>query len=836
MQVPGCPLQPPCAQPRAQPEIEVYAMWCVWLDLDEDRLPLGDVVQTLMQGGEHFRNFFQFIARVSEPHRSGKGLNAALWFETDALRRSSVAVKIACHALAGATPIAEMGGVHVLQYACFELLAGLQPRGYGSSMHICMALQHLLSANDVEVCPLLLQYHAPFILLRALDQPGCAELLQSLLLGCDALMPGLVPGRHLKPVSVSLLRQVPQYLRHTAWPGLVAALLEQGSRLGCPTAAGSKSAEDQSAEAPAVFEDNEPQTRYQTPAKKPRAPSPRTTTPELERARSLTPRRSSTPQCLATKVAEGTERHDIHHEFCTVAAASPSSPSPSRRSGGILFSSPRGTPTPRSTSATGCMSPRTGELDRQAGAAELLATPQRRPGSQHSENPCECDCNSQAMSTAQAQAASGEAPMSASSRSSRKDAAAAAGRRGVEVLVELLCCILDVLRRPEQQAQLQQQLQQNPFAPQWQLEPLQQEASDGTEPLRAEVRWEMFRAIFVETALVPHLFKMIKPGAVEFEAATLLHTVLQLMANPPRRYWAPAGSGRAPGCGLGGLGASADAMVVQRLLPQFLSHIHLLGEFLVQHSQGPLREVRLNGYTVQEPLGTLRVLIVQILTTLCSLAPDRALPLLQPDAFGLLAEWFLAHRCNHIFQVACSRLLISVIRHGSSELQHLVLVEHRLFEGLCEAVLEEGTNGDRWRSLQAGRLEGKADSGPEAGQHAGEGQVPAWSRRHPGGLGGIVQVLRALVESAAQAPSENAPPGLQKGTARKPAGLLGRSPLGERAGTQLCAATDAAPAAIPNAATATFGMPAWAPEKQFDIAKLLESAPAWPRVLAAVRT
>ena len=46
-------------------------------------------------------------------------------------------------------------------------------------------LQHLLIAHEADVLALLLHYQAPFVLLRALNRPGCSEVLQ-ILLGWEA--------------------------------------------------------------------------------------------------------------------------------------------------------------------------------------------------------------------------------------------------------------------------------------------------------------------------------------------------------------------------------------------------------------------------------------------------------------------------------------------------------------------------------------------------------------------------------------------------------------------------------------------------------------------------
>merc|ERR1740129_1393418 len=100
-------------------------------------------------------------------------------------------------------------------------------------MHICTVLQHLISAHDPEACAALLRYNAPFVLLRALDKPGCAELLLGLLAGCEVPLPALnTGGAALRPISPPVLKQVLQYVQSSAFPGLIAALLDQGARRG----------------------------------------------------------------------------------------------------------------------------------------------------------------------------------------------------------------------------------------------------------------------------------------------------------------------------------------------------------------------------------------------------------------------------------------------------------------------------------------------------------------------------------------------------------------------------------------------------------------------------
>ncbi|CAE8649836.1 unnamed protein product, partial [Polarella glacialis] len=111
--------------------VEVFDMWCQWLDIAEEHFPLAQVLQLLTQGGEIFRSFLQFMARLSEPHRGelrGESSEDML-SEEEAMRRSCVAMQVACHALAGPSSSSLLdgtGGV-ILAAVCYELLGGLQP-------------------------------------------------------------------------------------------------------------------------------------------------------------------------------------------------------------------------------------------------------------------------------------------------------------------------------------------------------------------------------------------------------------------------------------------------------------------------------------------------------------------------------------------------------------------------------------------------------------------------------------------------------------------------------------------------------------------------------------
>lgn len=170
-----------------------------------------------------------------------------------------------------------------------------------------------------------------------------------------------------------------------------------------------------------------------------------------------------------------------------------------------------------------------------------------------------------------------------------------------------------------------------------------------------------------------------------------------------------------------------------------------------QGSRGRGKEaLRLNGYVVQEPLGALRVEVVQILSALSRLAPERFLPLVKPQVWSALAKWFFIYRCNHIFQAACGKLWVEVIHFGSPQLQYNIFMHLRLFSGLCDAVLTEGTNPrDRWHDLAR-----KANC---VSDRVEKREVTTCRSRHPGGLGTIVQVLRALADAVEATPAERRP-------------------------------------------------------------------------------
>ncbi|CAE8709055.1 unnamed protein product [Polarella glacialis] len=212
---------------------------------------------------------------------------------------------------------------------------------------------------------------------------------------------------------------------------------------------------------------------------------------------------------------------------------------------------------------------------------------------------------------------------------------------------------------------------------------------------------------------------------------------------------------------------------------------------------------------------------------MCELEPERVLPLIKPTVWSMLVRWFFTYRCNHIFQAACGRLWITVINHGSMQLQQLVLVKCRLLVGLCDAVLAEGACGDRWHESR--RVVRRDTDGGDKGNRAEKKQVAVCRARHPGGLGGIVPVIMALADQESGVLTADQVQSLQVAAA-SPA----RQPLAERTvvpqvQAPLLSKSGVKVSAPPvQSAQKTHGHSAFVP-------KLLKSTSLWPQVLQAVR-
>mmetsp|Transcript_19928 Transcript_19928/g.37504 ORF Transcript_19928/g.37504 Transcript_19928/m.37504 type:complete len:952 (+) Transcript_19928:71-2926(+) len=735
----------------------VYHTWCRWLDNPEEGNQLEQMLHTLSQGGEQFRSFVQFLARVAEPHRSVGLGNSEVndVAEDEAQWRSCTAMRVACHAFTSPNTSATQEGVQVLNLVCYELLGGLQPRQTrGNSMHICTVLQHLMSAHDMEVTSALLQYHAPFVLIRALNRPGCAELLLGFVLGCEAPLPALSANQNLKPLSTEAHQQVLHYLTSWGWNTLVAALLDSGVRkanaannTGCSPATSSlrSPGEHWASGSPAPASPAGGRRRSWPSPGTPGWPSPglgactpqrRLSTPRAEASPLLTlpPQMSSPSPSQAPSFLELPVKALVEHLPPVQDENAPSQ----------NYVATAGSPQPRSYRSSGADSPGAALVTAVAvgaGAAEGGALGITSP-----------DGDSTAAPGSPGRSCGG--PWTPGNKRSRGDLGAAASpvqdlnmssppdvdsQRGVSVLIEFLASMLEICGRSSEQLNRRQQQQ------------------DQSLLMRAEARLELLQMLFVKTALISHLFRLLRCGVAQFESAQLLHALLQNAQNPNRR-----------------LGALLEPMI-----GQYLPHVDTLGTILLRgaphrlagggttypgglitsggasastcggrrpskEQTGPRRELRLNSYTVREPLGALRVSAVQILAALCDVSPERTLIAVKPQVWELLVRWFLVYRCNHIFQAACGRLFVASVQHGSVRLQHLIFAKLRLISGICDIVLAEGACGDRWQELRPRVSRAGAASPREAEHRVEKAQVALNHKRHPGGLGGIVPVVVAL--------------------------------------------------------------------------------------------
>jgi hypothetical protein len=399
-----------------------------------------------------------------------------------------------------------------------------------------------------------------------------------------------------------------------------------------------------------------------------------------------------------------------------------------------------------------------------ASPAACATKPERRAGGLASESTLERtagDCAEADGSLNSTSTGSGTSSPTASCDGAKVDTVSEDNReKGVALLVEFLTCILENTKRASEALQRgRPKRDEDPTV--WAEARLEAEG-------RAEIHLQLLTLLFLETPLISHLFRMLQGRLVEpshpllqraalaqFEGAALLELLLEEAANPKR-----------------GLHRQASQLFVL-----CLPHVEVLCTVLLQGAHGASASVSDGGRNAGKPIGALRVSVVHILAWLCDLAPelnstDRVLALVSPEVWDALVCWFLQHRCNHIFQAACSRLLIKVAEQGSWQLQHLVFSQCGFVQGICDIVLARGQILHEIKTRPTG-LQGGVGK---------ENAVARRRRSHPGGLGSIVPVVAALVATAAEIAVEGEPAweAVPDETPRHVE--RSRQPLGERPG------------------------------------------------------
>jgi len=748
---------------------QVYGTWATLLDLPDDKLPLGTLMQRIASGGEVLRSFVQFLARVHEPHRSQIDLQSMFAADMIMIRRSFVAMRFACAAFMGG-PQSPPIESQVLASVCAELLAGLKPRGHAHSMHICTVLQHLLHGHEEVVCHVLLRNNAPFLLLRALNKPGCGELLQALLLGCDVLLPSMMEQMPLRPLSTACMVEIRRYLEKSKWAHCLVTVLEHGV-VQATGFSERRTREQILPPEPGLSRANADAVKYRqgvpaSPSSPPRRSTQRQSpccspvrrggafqfsspkTPGLSWVG--TPQRLATPKVGSSPLATMSfpPSSPLVHDSPPLRATSPPlrakeyrSPSPpvwsKRLPAEQLFASPdlRGCGSPDVRAA--CPSP----LLERAGCEYA------DPGSGEVEEQCD----------------------------SPVDPAGDGLDKGVGLLLEFLGGQLDSCARSS--------------------DLLHRKSHEGDEDLamRVTLQQQFLQSLFVDSPLIQHVFRLLLCGAAEFESANLVLAVLQHTSEPRRCLYGHR----------------------ERLLEHLLPHVETLSKLLtrgildgpssdrpVPHkppghgmpARGrPIRSAHLllekrestggpPGYAakLQEPLGALRVLTLQMLASIAEMAPEATFLQMSRGLWKLLVDWFFIHRCNHIFQATCGRLICTALRFGGREEYDAVVLRTRLIPRLCEAVLREGACGDTWHDVSARRSVVVTSNVEERAEKL---QVNVRRRRHPGGLGSIKIVMQTLCEV-----QENGFTEIQEtfDTAVVPVGHQ-REPLAPRAGTQAVA-------------------------------------------------
>eukprot|EP00927_Polykrikos_kofoidii_P019126 TRINITY_DN18918_c1_g2_i1.p1 TRINITY_DN18918_c1_g2~~TRINITY_DN18918_c1_g2_i1.p1 ORF type:complete len:910 (-),score=161.03 TRINITY_DN18918_c1_g2_i1:193-2880(-) len=801
----------------------IYDMWCQWLDVvaaedgDPADRPAASALRVLSEGSEVFSSFLQFLLQTAPPHSTEN---------TDvASRRSFAAAKLACRALGGpeAATVSSVGGgedfAEIFQVLIAELLRALHPASPACSIHICVLLQHLIGAHDPDICIALLQHHAPFVLLRALDRPGCSELLVGLLLGHDVQLPPILKSQSPKPINSATVHQVLDYLHVTDWPGFLCTVLERGVetiiREDGNIRGGHSLGEGSSPRATTLDRCTEqpcfPNKAGDTEAC-PTTPTRRSGRQNGWICREVGTRGSAAPQRDPDPLVELSELSTL--------PVLPSSPSPScqmSQNFGVagIPVVPGGTcvdPEKQRTVLETCSGRPPAETAGSLIASSLL------PG-EGVEFDCVADLPARTPLVAPSAPAAPDRKCPSSETITQllqnddlvskeiDDKNLCSCKRHVTLLIDFLATLLETCGRASELASSQRSRQR--FSPEAQA--------------MNEVRLHLLSTVFFETTLVSHLFKLMCGGTAAFESANLALALLRDATNPRRT-----------------MSSKADSVILL-----FVPHVPALGDLLLHGMEQtvgatsgdddgfdvvsqtapwqPLprqQQQQQQQHHHPQRLGALRVTAVQILAALCDLAPTRVLPLLKPAVWAALVRWFLTQRCNHIFQAASSRLLAAVALHGSAWLQQLVFSRNRLLDGLFDIVLAEGASTDNWHDLHNRTSTDRGESEISRAR-AEKSHVAVRHRRHPGGVGGAMFVIRTLTEVATARAAT-----LEKGNGneRRPLAELNSCFVGSVSKSIACGQhdDDISESKPPSIATNSY------------VAQMVACAPQWSQVLCIV--
>lgn len=685
-----------------------HELWCKLLDRISDEHPLmvdppgggpdntssktpelgdevvGQACSMLAQGGEFFRSFLLCLTQSEPCTHQDQGIQ---------LRRSCAAMRLACRVLASDVRGTPWSSELCTDFVVHELLGGLQPQSKGHGIHICAVLRCVLCTRGPAACHSFLQYGGPYVLLRGLDRPGCSELLLWLLVGTE------VPTLGLGGPGTAMVQMVQAYVQATSWNGTLAKLLDAVSTQPA-SKANAESCIHPLNESPlraSPYVGRRPcveDSPYTVVGDRVRCDSDGTIPSQSPLVSLEAVPSSPSPTMLPP---ETTELPDLPpYPFATSFLAQPVGP--------ILQDTAANDHHMKDDSMSPNKSPCPfGKENHFSQTAP--ATPSRKrwavdtpPCTPPPEAPCHSPCDdTPSFSSTPGRGILTPGP----------DVGKAAGPPGggISLLLEFLQRVLENCIRLDSQP--------------------------GGGGSLAETRRNLLKLIFVDNNLVAHLFRVLRQGTARWDTVSLLHDILQQALVLPR------------GC----IGSA------ECVLNQCLPHLEALGTLLLRSvpkagKRRRPREIRLNSYTVNEPLGTLRTTAVHILAAVCDRDPEKALPLVRPSLWFLLVQWFFVYRCNHIFQAACSRLLATAVQKGDTKLQRLILVKFRLLNELCDAVLQEAGSSDPWHELRP-RKESKSTPGVE--RRVEKVRVAIRHPKHPGGLGGMVPVLLALRDTAHKA-------------------------------------------------------------------------------------
>lgn len=233
--------------------------------------------------------------------------------------------------------------------------------------------------------------------------------------------------------------------------------------------------------------------------------------------------------------------------------------------------------------------------------------------------------------------------------------------------------------------------------------------------------------LFHENEAIACLLLSVVSGRCRFHAVSLLYDILRIALTPK-------------GC---------LHFLSEHIFHQYFQFIEALSCTVVQEGLNlslnagtvPCRSLKLQSYIIPCPLGSTLTTLVQILSLVVHHSPG-ALTMMRPECWVLLVQWFVEHRCNQIFHMACCRILITLLYHGDPALIQHVFENLGLAMRLALLAMAESRVARPLDDLI--KLSNILPASNPRDRHFGKSWQNIKRPQHPGGMGNYYKVVATL--------------------------------------------------------------------------------------------